>query len=725
MLLLPLLLACQPPEDGKDDTSSQDSDTDTDTDDAPPVRATIAVCEDGSADYTTIQAAIDASAPGDSVSVCPGTYAAINVPWSVEVSITSTDGPDATSIDGGGGPAVIVDNGTLTLSGFHVTGTALEDPYYPEAAAFSVHEGDLSVIDCHVTDTTGSFTVLMDENYLVLEDVVWENNTTDYLWYLIEGINADVRHNTVIGGQHQQVVTTADLDNLLMANNSFRDIGVGTAVTAFDFSSNGVGIQTITNNVFYNIDDADPYGGRTVDLNGVVFRNNIVAACDAADLRAMDASYSVFWDNLGEFESSVTGTGNVYADPRFGDAAGGDFSLDSGSPAINAGNPALFDADGSRSDIGRYGGPYEADIPAYEPEDTETITGTVARILTVTDGFGSGSHLAGEVVHVWADLDPQTELVTGWSGATLDHPAEWTSTFTMPDADVTLTPSLATADLPLVETTYTLAGTPRSVLAAIPADPRGLVLFFHSALGDNTEIRDNAPSSIARRLYDAGYGIVAMSSDIAAISGTGGWSDATDDETLDLAATRELVNELAYWDIPTIAWGVGSGAEFAHSLGVALPADAVVAYCAPGRRYLVESTTAPTAWFMAARDSTWPDGDDQAVAYAAGLEARGVTAEAWVHPPTPLYDERFTRVAGISAALSTTIADSLRTAGYVDANDEWLVTGEEAASDLGGLGLTASQEIQVGAEIEIMAADHRLYDDYAAATLAFLNGLFR
>ena len=50
------------------------------------------------------------------------------------------------------------------------------------------------------------------------------------------------------------------------------------------------------------------------------------------------------------------------ADPGFVDASPAaavdrDLQLGSGSPAIDAGDPAILDADGSRSDLGAYGGP--------------------------------------------------------------------------------------------------------------------------------------------------------------------------------------------------------------------------------------------------------------------------------------------------------------------------------------------------------------------------------
>ena len=52
------------------------------------------------------------------------------------------------------------------------------------------------------------------------------------------------------------------------------------------------------------------------------------------------------------------GLGNVSVDPLLVDPANGDFSLQVGSPAIDAGNPyGGTDPDGSRADLGAYGGP--------------------------------------------------------------------------------------------------------------------------------------------------------------------------------------------------------------------------------------------------------------------------------------------------------------------------------------------------------------------------------
>ena len=68
----------------------------------------------------------------------------------------------------------------------------------------------------------------------------------------------------------------------------------------------------------------------------------------------------------GPFQSaSVPFTTNFTGDPGMWSVAGGDFHLRPGSPCIDAGDPALFDPDGSRSDIG-----YHAYDAGYAPITT-------------------------------------------------------------------------------------------------------------------------------------------------------------------------------------------------------------------------------------------------------------------------------------------------------------------------------------------------------------------
>src|SRR5688500_1128133 len=83
----------------------------------------------------------------------------------------------------------------------------------------------------------------------------------------------------------------------------------------------------------------------------IYITNSIVRAADA--LRSdvgNDRFVSVTYCNLSE---TWSGVGNSTADPLFWNAAAGDFRLQAGSPAIDAGDPAApLDPDGSRTDMG-------------------------------------------------------------------------------------------------------------------------------------------------------------------------------------------------------------------------------------------------------------------------------------------------------------------------------------------------------------------------------------
>ncbi len=78
-----------------------------------------------------------------------------------------------------------------------------------------------------------------------------------------------------------------------------------------------------------------------------------------------DVDYNMFYDNIYlHYQNLPLGPNDITADPMFyNDTAallGGtyDYRLQKYSPAIDRGDPALKDVDGTRSDIGMYGGPF-------------------------------------------------------------------------------------------------------------------------------------------------------------------------------------------------------------------------------------------------------------------------------------------------------------------------------------------------------------------------------
>jgi len=356
--------------------------------------------------------------------------------------------------------------------------------------------------------------------------------------------------------------------------------------------------------------------------------------------------------------------------------------------------------------------------------------------LTVYDGFGSGDYPAGDGPHAWAALDPQHDLVDSWvvpeDASPLYDPTEWNSAVHMPQDDLGIRVESFAETRDLEETTVALSSGDRAVLEWLPPAPAALVLYFHGASYDHDQLRSNAGAYIAHLLINMDFAVVAMDSTAASSAGSGGWNDdPADPDNADLSAVTELVTSLRDdgsipADTPIVAMGMSSGGQFAHAAGLALPASAVVAYCAPGRASTLEATQAPTAWFLAESDSVFPTAEDDATAFAAGLDARGIANQLVVHPATPLYDQRFMRVAGVDEATSAAIADDIRAGGFVDEDDLWLAPGAVVNATLQSNTVAALSDTQreaIAAEIEVMAADHELYDDYASKMVEFLRQL--
>ena len=136
--------------------------------------------------------------------------------------------------------------------------------------------------------------------------------------------------------------------NPLIARNIFVDnVGDGCVGIAS-------GTARIINNTFAN----NAYGVYTLSGQGIA-KNNIV-------LNSTEIGVSGTWTDLtynDVYPAEALGSGNIYVDPMLN----ADYTLMSGSPCINAGDPGAWynDPDGSRNDIGRY--PYVAPAPPNQP----------------------------------------------------------------------------------------------------------------------------------------------------------------------------------------------------------------------------------------------------------------------------------------------------------------------------------------------------------------------
>ena len=159
-----------------------------------------------------------------------------------------------------------------------------------------------------------------------------------------------------VGGQENYYQDTVlDLASLLFIDNAASDDG-----GALYFKAGVVDIRNIT------IDGGGGYGAIAVKGSPVTMTSSIISDFDGygmivedsdpSGVGTLDVSYSDIWDTDGVngMSNPVGSDGNISENPDYT----GDLELSSGSPCIDAGDPSgPSDADGSRADMGAYGGP--------------------------------------------------------------------------------------------------------------------------------------------------------------------------------------------------------------------------------------------------------------------------------------------------------------------------------------------------------------------------------
>ena len=130
-----------------------------------------------------------------------------------------------------------------------------------------------------------------------------------------------------------------------------QDIGIGLWNSAKTF---------VTNSTFYNnASGMNQNSNALIEIKNSILsknRNGIITEVT----QNVNLSYSLLYNN-GNYEADSvvlqSGPGNIVGqDPKFVNPDSGDFHLQTGSPAINTGDPSLCDTDDTRSDMGLFGG---------------------------------------------------------------------------------------------------------------------------------------------------------------------------------------------------------------------------------------------------------------------------------------------------------------------------------------------------------------------------------
>jgi hypothetical protein len=148
----------------------------------------------------------------------------------------------------------------------------------------------------------------------------------------------------------------------IIANNVFWNNTRGSSCLYFYYQTGGA----IYNNTFIG------NRGGIADDRYLDTRNNVIVNSAHTGVGArfecpQEFHYNDVWNNSPNYDEYCTdqtgSNGNISADPLFRDVFDEDFRLQPASPARDAGDPApeFNDPDGSRNDMGAWGGPWALD----------------------------------------------------------------------------------------------------------------------------------------------------------------------------------------------------------------------------------------------------------------------------------------------------------------------------------------------------------------------------
>jgi len=271
-------------------------------------------------DKPTIAAALAVARADDTVQVAAGIYSEGHLSVRQGVHLVGKDGWESTVIEGGGLDWVVDLDHNSRLEGFTVRGSG---PDFFNTGIW-VDQGTVTIRGNRITgNATG----------------VWA-----WCW---NPATCDIR---------------VTMENNLIDHND-----------RFGVNSNEHPVFVLRNNtVVYNHES-----GVILNNSGSRAENNIIASNGIQGLAnnaAAGVSYNDVWDNGEDYVGEGPGVGDFSLDPMFRDAAGEDYRLHAGSPAVGHGTPA-------GTDVGAF--PFEP-IPMSSPPAALSLTQTGISEATVS-----------------------------------------------------------------------------------------------------------------------------------------------------------------------------------------------------------------------------------------------------------------------------------------------------------------------------------------------------
>jgi uncharacterized protein (TIGR02145 family) len=344
--------------------------------------------------FLTIQAGIDATSEGDSVSVSAGLYYE-NLAITKNIFLIGED-KETTIIDGNQSGSVITTNEDGLIQNFTIqNGYARQSDghggggiyIYGESSALienNIIKDNRSIPDESIAYDGGGVRIECTGNPIINNNIIMDN----------EAYSGGGGIFVSVCGPSTQIINNLIINNSAVPNNNGNPPG-----------NNGGGVRLQN----YAIGGGEPYYSGPYFINNTLWLNDnngepsdLMARGDAVVLNNILGYLSIDYTNVDINYSIIANT--TSNSPLFTDPENGDFTLQWGSPAIDAGDPnSPLDSDGTRADMGAFYfhqifGCNNPIADNYDPEVTtddgscEYYAGPNWHVTTNgTDGEGYGS----------------------------------------------------------------------------------------------------------------------------------------------------------------------------------------------------------------------------------------------------------------------------------------------------------------------------------------------
>ena len=336
----------------------------------------------------SIQKCINICNDGDTVVVANGVY------WeflTIDSAITLLGmSMDSTVIDGTGlgDYNTIRANNNLTIKEFKIIGKGFNAS--PQYTAITNIFYSINIEKCNISNS--NIGIYLGRSSGVVDSVFMHNvNRGVYTFCAYDTCKPVIKNSVIIiretnsddsdgminfhGGQPKI------LNNIIIGNGKYSGVEVINPVRSISMKNNLIGgfwrgyengagvIDTtyIVNNVFRDQISNNNSTDASISFpnSRAYIRNNIISNSDKGiqTEATLNSDYNLFWNNeINANNGSAFGEHDLFVDPMFvkdtiARSLAYDYHLQAYSPAIDAGDKLIQDVDGSRSDIGLFGGP--------------------------------------------------------------------------------------------------------------------------------------------------------------------------------------------------------------------------------------------------------------------------------------------------------------------------------------------------------------------------------